>query len=386
MHSTRYVLIGGVLYRRGYTEPLLKCLTNSEAEYVLKEIHEGVCRNHSGSRMLAHKATRAGYYWPTMNKDLVRLVRQCDKCQRFARVMKNPLEKLSSITSPWPFAKWGVDIVGPMPQGNGKWRFLLVAGDYFTKWAVAEAFTIITTDNVIKFLWSSIICRFGIPHAFVTDNGKQFDCGPFHKWCAEFRIQNYYSTPIHVPANGQVEATNKTLLKTLKKKLGMKKGAWAEYVPEMLWAYRTTTRTPTDATPFSLAYGSEAVIPAEVGSPSFWVSHYNSGLNDEGIKLNLDLLQERIDEAQVTWAAYQNRAAGYFNKTVNPWKFQLGDWVLTKVSPITKEPTEGKLGAQWEGPYKVIQCHEKGAYHLIDTTGRRLPRAWNAEHMKKYLM
>jgi hypothetical protein len=147
-----------------------------------------------------------------------------------------------------------------------------------------------------------------------------------------------------------VEATNKTL---------KKKGAWAEYVPVVLWAYCTTTRTPTGATPFFLAYGFEAVIPAEVGSPSFRVSHYNPGLNDEGIKLNLDLLQERRDEAQVTWAAYQDRAARYFNKTVNPRKFQLGDWVLRKVSPITKDPTEGKLETQWEGPYKVIRCHEK---------------------------
>jgi hypothetical protein len=80
MHSAWYVLIGGSLYRRGYTEPLLKCLKNSKAEYVLKEIHEGVCGNHSGSRMLAHKAMRAGYYWPTMNKDSVKLVRKCDKC------------------------------------------------------------------------------------------------------------------------------------------------------------------------------------------------------------------------------------------------------------------------------------------------------------------
>jgi hypothetical protein len=133
-----------------------------------------------------------------------------------------------------------------------------------------------------------------------------------------------------------MEATNKTLLKTLKKKLDKKKGAWTEYVPEVLWDYRTTTRTPTGATPFSLAYGFEAVIPAEVRSPSFRIAHYNPGLNDEGIKLNLDLLQERRDEAQVTWAAYQNRAARYFNKTVNPRKFHLGDWVLRKVNPSTK--------------------------------------------------
>jgi hypothetical protein len=183
-----------------------------------------------------------------------------------------------------------------------------------------------------------------------------------------------------------VEATNKTLLKTLKKKLDRKKGAWDEYVPEVLWAYRTTTRTPTGATLFSLTCGSEAVIPVEVGSPSFRVSYYNPGLNDEGMKLNLDLLQERRDETHVTWAAYQYRASRYYNKTVNPRKFQLGDWVLRKVSPITKDPTELKLGPQWEGPYKVIRCHDKGAYHLIDTTGRELPSAWNAEHLKKYFM
>lgn len=300
--------------------------------------------------------------------------------------MKNPPEKLSSISSPWPFAKCGVNIVEPMPSGKGRRKFFLVAVDYFIKWPEAEAFATITTGNVIKFLWNLVICRLCIPHAFVTDNEKQFDCGPFQKWCAVLQIRNYYSTPIHAPANGQVEATNKTLLKMLNKKLRSKKGAWAEYVPEVLWAYCTTTRTPTGATPFSLAYSSEAVIPAEVGSPSFRVVHYNPGLNDEGIKLNLDLLQERRDEAHVTWAAYQNRAARYFNKIVNPRKFQLGDWVLRKVNLITKEPTEGKLGAQWEGPYKVIQCHEKWAYHLINTTGRRLPRAWNAEHLKKYFM
>jgi hypothetical protein len=137
---------------------------------------------------------------------------------------KSP-EKLNPISSPWPFAKWGVDIVGPMPPGKSGKKFLLVAVDYFTKWAEAKAFATITTANVRKFLWSSVVCRFSIPHAFVTDNGKQFDWGPFRKWCAELRIRNYYSTPIHAPANGQVEATNKTLLKTLKKKLGKKKGA-----------------------------------------------------------------------------------------------------------------------------------------------------------------
>jgi transposase InsO family protein len=300
--------------------------------------------------------------------------------------MKASPDKLNPLTSPWPFAKWGVDVVGSMSVGKGGRKFLVVVVDYFTKWAEAEALAAITTTNITSFLWKSVVCRFGIPHAFVTDNGKQFDYEPFRKWCSKLRIRNYYASVLYPKANGQVEATNKTLVKTLKKKLDKKKGAWVEYVPEVLWSYRTTRRTPTGETPFSLTYGAEAVIPVEVGSPSFRVAYYNPGLNDEKAKVYLDLLQEKRDDAQVTWAAYQNRTARYFNKQVVPRKFQLRDWVLRKVSLMTKDPTEGKMGPKWEGPYKVVGCHQKGAYRLMTETGKILPRSWNAEHLKKYYM
>jgi len=137
-------------------------------------------------------------------------------------------------------------------EGNRK--FLIVAIDYFIKWAEAEALAAITTENVTNFLWRSMVCRFRIPHAFVTDNGKQFDCGPFWEWCSKLRIRNYYSTPLLSKANWQVEATNKTLVRTLNKKLEKKKEAWIEYIPEVLWWYQTTSKTPTGETPFSLTY------------------------------------------------------------------------------------------------------------------------------------
>jgi ribonuclease HI len=98
--ATRYSLLGEVLYKRGYSEPLLKCLSKTEAEYVLKEIHEGMCGNHSGGRMLAEKTIRAGYYWHSISKDSARVVKHCDKCQRFSRIMKTTPEKLTPITSP----------------------------------------------------------------------------------------------------------------------------------------------------------------------------------------------------------------------------------------------------------------------------------------------
>ena len=84
----RFTMLNGTLYKRGFTLPLLKCVSPDEGNYILKEIHERVCENHSRSRVLAHKAVRAVFYWPNMSKDSVAIVRDCDKCQRFANITK----------------------------------------------------------------------------------------------------------------------------------------------------------------------------------------------------------------------------------------------------------------------------------------------------------
>jgi hypothetical protein len=204
--------------------------------------------------VLAHKAVRVGFYWPNMSKNSMVIVQNCDKCQRFANITKQPSEELSSISSPWPFSQWGVDIVGPLPRGRGGVRFAVVAVDYFTKWVEVKALVNITAKSIERFLWKNVVCCYGVPHAFVTDNGKQFDCEPFQKWCAELHIRNYFLSSGHPQANGQVKATNKTIFKILKKKLGNRKGDWADDLPEVLWAYRTTKKTPTEETPYALAF------------------------------------------------------------------------------------------------------------------------------------
>jgi ribonuclease HI len=314
----RFTILNGLLYKRGFTLPLLKCISTEEGNYVLREIHEGICGSHSGAKVLAHKAVRGGFYWPNMYKDSTEIVRYCDKCQRFANITKQPPEELTAISFPWPFLQWGVDIVGPLPRGKGGVRFAVVTVDYFTKWTEVEPLVSITTTAIQRFLWKNVVCLYGMPHAFVTDNEKQFDCEPFRKWCAELCIRNYFSSPGHPQANEQVEATNKTIFKILKKKLVDRKGNWANDLPKVLWAYRTTKRTPTEESPYALTFGTEAVIPAELGSGSLRVKSYQREANSEGLKLHLDLLQERHDYAQITLSAYQERMAKYFNRKVNP--------------------------------------------------------------------
>ena len=133
VQASRFVLIRDVLYKRGFSRLYLRCLSHDEADYVIREVHEGICGNHSRARSLVHKLIRAGYYWPTILKNAQAYVKACDKCQRFSNLIRQPSEELTPITVPWPFAQWGLDIMGPFPTALRQLKFLVVGIDYFTK-------------------------------------------------------------------------------------------------------------------------------------------------------------------------------------------------------------------------------------------------------------
>ena len=99
--SARFTVHLGTLYKQGFSTPILKCVGKEDANYILKEVHVGICGNHIGAQTLAGKTLRQGYYWPTMLKDAIELVRKCKACQEHARISHLPYESLTSVTSPW---------------------------------------------------------------------------------------------------------------------------------------------------------------------------------------------------------------------------------------------------------------------------------------------
>ena len=138
------------------------------------------------------------------------------------------------------------------------------------------------------------------------------------------------------------------MLKIIKTRLEGAKGIWPDELPSVLWAYRTTVRTPTGETPFKLAYGSEAVIPAEVHMASHRVKEYQVEENEVQLRLNLDLIDEvRMDVEQRT-ARYKNLIARQYDAMVKPRGFNIGDFVLKRVTLATKNPAYGKLGPNWK--------------------------------------
>ena len=141
----------------------------------MEELHEDICGNHTGGRFLAHKALTQGYWWPSMQKTSQDYAKRCDQCQRYAPNIHQLGGVLNPLCSPWPFAHWGLDIVGPFPRAIGNRRWLFVGTDYFTKWVEAEPLANIRDVDANRFICRNIVTRFGVPHTLISDNGLQFD-------------------------------------------------------------------------------------------------------------------------------------------------------------------------------------------------------------------
>ncbi|XP_071694907.1 uncharacterized protein [Rutidosis leptorrhynchoides] len=219
-----------------------------------------------------------------------------------------------SVNSTWPFHKWAIDIVGPFPAGPGNVKFLIVAIDYFTKWFEAKAVHTITGVQVRNFVWEYIVCRF----------------------------------VVHPQSNGLCEVSNRDIV------------------------------SEHGETPFSLVYGSEAVIPAQILVPTHRVVKFNEEANDDALGENLYFIEERR-----LMANNKQQIAKYYNKRVRALSFDVGKWVLRN-NDASRAEKLGKLGPNWEGPYQVVAIDAAGSYKLADVEGRTLPNAWHAALLKRY--
>ncbi|XP_065626174.1 uncharacterized protein LOC136066193 [Quercus suber] len=341
------------LYKRSYSGPYLLCMHPEKAELLSEELHEGICGNHTGVSAIC----------PTYSS---------------ARGDSQPL------SSPWPFTQWGLDIVGPFPKATGNKKYLLVGTDYFTKWVEAEPLANIRDVDVQRFVWKSIVTRFGVPCILISDNGLQFDSKAFRSYCSELGIMNSYSTPAYPQGNGQAEAVNKVIVNGLKKRLDDAKGKWVEELPHVLWAYRTTPRRSTGETPFSMTYGAEAIIPLETGFPTLRTSSFSPIGNNEQLEKSLDLIDERRENVMVRLAHYQQKLRQGYDANVRLRPLEPGDLVLRKVVGTAKNPAWEKLGPNCEGSYRITSEAGIGAYFLEDLDNHVIPRPWNVNNLKRY--
>lgn len=157
-----------------------------------------------------------------------------------------------------------------------------------------------------------------------------------------------------------------------------------EQLPIVLWAYRTTPRRSTGETPFFMTYGTEAIIPLEVGLPSLRTSVIDFRGNNQALEEALDAIKEKKEAALIRLPSYQQILIQQRGKNVKSKSFNVGDLVLRKVTLNTTKPTYGKLGPNWEGPYVIISSSGTGAYYLENMDGNAIQNPWNMSNFRKY--
>ncbi|XP_071727718.1 uncharacterized protein [Rutidosis leptorrhynchoides] len=179
----------------------------------------------------------------------------------------------------------------------------------------------------------------------------------------------------------KVEVTNRDILKALKKRLGKCHQGWMEELPLVLWAHRTTPKRSNGETPYSLVYDTEAVLPAEIQVLTNRTTNLEE--NEENLRLNLDLMEERREAVLIREAAYKKTIEKYYNKGVKPSVYKVGDYVL-RLNSTRKVEYEGKSGPTWEGPYIISEAFGNGSYKLETTEGKQVPRTWNGVNLRKF--
>ncbi|XP_060194995.1 uncharacterized protein LOC132624194 [Lycium barbarum] len=385
--APRFLYYKNTLYRRSFDGVLLRCLGADESVQAMQEAHSGVCGAHQSGPKLHFHIKRMGYYWKTMVKDYLDYARRCKACQFHANFIHQPPEVLHPTVASWTFEAWGLDVVGPLPKSSGGHLYILAVTDYFSKWAEAVSLKEVKKENVANFIRVNIIYRFGIPRYILTDNGKPFDNKLMTKVCDLFGFKQRNSSMYYAAANGLAEEFNKTLCNLLKNVVSKSKRDWHERMEEALWAYRTTYRTPTQATPYLPVYVVEAVLPLERQIPSLRLAIQEGLTDEENARLRLEELEaldEKRLEAQQSLECYQARLSRSFNKRVRLRCFQVGDQVLVVRRPIiTSHRSGGKFSAKWDGPYVVQEVYLSGAFKLVDSEGLRIGPI-NGKFMKRY--
>ena len=258
--SAPYIVIDGVLYKKGRDEVLRRCIFQNEVDTILEGCHLDSGGGHFAGDIPAKKALMAEYWWPTMFSDAHEFVCRCDACQQIGRPTSTSDMPLVPILAQASFEKWDIDFVGPITPAsqNGQKHYILVATDYITKWTETVATKTDNTNIVATFLYENIITHFGCLKKLVSDFGTHFINSTIVALIAKYEIK-HRKTSYHPPANGQTEKTNGILCKILTKTISGAGSDWDTKLFATLWAYRIAYKVTTNAMPFQLVYGQEAL-------------------------------------------------------------------------------------------------------------------------------
>ena len=339
---------------------------------VLAGLHDSPVGGHLGAKNTLDKV-RTRFYWPNQRNDVQLWCASCAKCcsRKTPLVVRAPLQLDNSVSR--PLQRVAMDILGPLPETARGNRYILVIGDYFTRWKEAYPMKDMNALTVAQIFVHEFIFHMGIPDVIHTDQGRNFESAVVKGICNLLGIKKTRTTPYHPQSDGMIERFNRTLLSMLSIAAEHDEHGWDLQLPLLMFAYRTSTHETTGATPFELMYGREAQLPEDLmfhipatvdtsTSPGEYLSH----------------LKTRLEAADKLVRAHANkqqmRQGENYNRTVKGKPFQVGDLVLLHCPHVPKRMSR-KMHKPWKGPIKVKTVLGPVTYLIV-----------NCEHPRKRLV
>ena len=328
---------------------------------VLSGLHDTPVGGHLGVKKTLEKV-QMQFYWPSQEKDVEKWCASCAKCSSRKSPLppRAPLQLEDSVSR--PLERIAMDIVGPLPVTERGNRYILVVGDYFTRWKEAYPMKDMEAQTVACILVNEFICRLGVPDTIHTDQGRNFESKLIKELCQMLGIKKTRTTPYHPQSDGMVERFNRTLLNMLSIVVGEDEMSWDLQLPLLLLAYRTSVHDTIGTSPFELMYGREVRLPEDIMF-ALPATVETARADYKGI------LKCRLQHAYQLVRKHTRRQQEHqkfnYDRSIRGQPFQVGDLVLLHC-PHVPRGRSPKLHRPWQGPFKVMAVLGPATYRIVN--------------------
>ena len=371
------VIRNGVLCRRWEsddgTEVSFKVILPEKLRNtILEELHSTKSAGHLGRAKLSGKVKQR-YYWPGLDADIRSFIRKCNQCAQRKSPSKKRRAPLKQYQVGDTLERVAMDIVGPLPQTHDGNKYVLVVGDYWTKWMEAYPLPNAEAETVAMTFVQNFVCRYGVPLELHTDQGTNFESALFQEMCSTLGINKTRTTAYNPKSDGLIERYNRTLIDMVSSLLDPDKRQrdWDQQLPYACFAYRSAVQESTGETPNMLMLGREVRLPIDLMAPA--PAEEDQTFPDVDFA---DDLRHRIrkahDRVRHNLQQATRRQKKDYDRHATTVEVKVGDFVWlhnrTRKRGMTK-----KLASRWIGPFLIL--------HKLSDVIIRIQRTKNSKPM-----